>query len=128
MPGHIGTSIMFNSAKVLGKADALSASADDVAEIRTMLARRGFPAEAMSDDQIRQGMHQMAVAFRDNAPTTAAQAATTILDGVRTQTWRVLVGDDAQALDRLVREQPEIAYEPSFAKALNDQGHMRLLE
>ena len=73
-------------------------------------------------------MHQMAIAFRDNAPTSAAQAATTILDGVRTDTWRVLVGDDAQALDRLVRESPEPAYEPSFAKALNDQGHMRLLE
>ncbi|HEV7731862.1 MAG TPA: SDR family oxidoreductase [Candidatus Binatia bacterium] len=128
MPGHIGTSIMFNSAKVLGKADALSASTEDVAEVRTVLARRGLPEELMTDDQIRAGMHQMAVAFRDNAPTTAAQAATTILDGVRTDTWRVLVGSDAQALDQLVREQPERAYESSFAKALNDQGHMRLLE
>jgi hypothetical protein len=73
-------------------------------------------------------MHQMAIGFRDNAPTSAAQAATTILDGVRNETWRVLVGQDAQALDRLVRESPELAYEASFAKALNDQGHMRLLE
>jgi hypothetical protein len=72
--------------------------------------------------------HQMAVAFRDHAPTSAAQAATTILEGVRNDTWRVLVGQDAQTLDRLVREAPELAYEPSFAKALNDQGHMRLLE
>jgi NAD(P)-dependent dehydrogenase (short-subunit alcohol dehydrogenase family) len=128
MPGHIGTSILFNSPKVLGKQDALSASADDVANVRQMLARRGMPVDVISDDQIRAAMHQMAVAFRDNAPTTAAQAATTILDGVRTDTWRVLVGADAQALDRLVREQPELAYEQSFAKALNDQGHMRLLE
>ncbi len=128
MPGHIGTSIMFNSPKVLGKQDALSASTDDVANVRQMLARRGMPVDVISDDQIRAAMHQMAVAFRDNAPTTAAQAATTILDGVRTDTWRVLVGTDAQVLDRLVREQPELAYEPSFAKTLNDQGHMRLLE
>jgi NAD(P)-dependent dehydrogenase (short-subunit alcohol dehydrogenase family) len=128
MPGHIGTSILFNSPKVLGKQDALSASADDVANVRQMLARRGMPVDVISDDQIRAAMHQMAVAFRDNAPTTAAQAATTILDGVRTDTWRVLVGTDAQVLDRLVREQPELAYEPSFAKTLNDQGHMRLLE
>ncbi len=126
--GHIGTSILFNSPRVLGKADALSASAEDVATVRAMLVRRGLPADAMTDDQLRAAMHQMAVAFRDQAPTSAAQAATTILDGVRNDTWRVLVGQDAQALDRLVREAPELAYEPSFAKALNDQGHMRLLE
>ncbi len=33
--------------------------------------------------------------FRDNAPMSAAQAATIILDGVRADTWRILVGDDA---------------------------------
>jgi NAD(P)-dependent dehydrogenase (short-subunit alcohol dehydrogenase family) len=128
MPGHIGTSILFNSPRVLGKPDALTASAEDVATVRAMLVRRGLPADEMTDDQLRAAMHQMAIAFRDNAPTSAAQAATTILDGVRNQTWRVLVGQDAQVLDRLVRETPELAYEPSFAKALNDGGHMRLLE
>jgi NAD(P)-dependent dehydrogenase (short-subunit alcohol dehydrogenase family) len=128
MPGHIGTSILFNSPKVLGKADALAASAEDVATIRGMLTRRGLPEDALSDDQIRALMHQMAVGFRDNAPTSAAQAATAILDGVRTDTWRVLVGEDAHVLDQLVRTSPELAYEPSFAKTLNDQGHMRLLE
>lgn len=128
MPGHVGTSILLNSPKVLGKADALSASAEDVATIRAMLIRRGLPADAMTDDQLRAAMHQMALAFRDHAPTSAAQAATTILEGVRTDTWRVLVGRDAQALDRSVRQAPELAYEPSFAKALNDEGHMRLLE
>jgi NAD(P)-dependent dehydrogenase (short-subunit alcohol dehydrogenase family) len=128
MPGHVGTSILFNSPKVLGKADALAASTEDVALVRAMLSRRGLPADAMTDDQIRAAMHQMAVMFRDNAPTSAAQAATTILDGVRNEVWRVLIGDDAQALDRAVREAPELAYEPSFAKALNDRGHMRFLE
>ena len=103
-------------------------SAEDVAEIRTLLARRGLPHDAMTDDQIRAVMAQMAVGFRDNAPTTAAQAATIILDGVRNDTWRVLVGEDAKVLDQLVRKSPELAYEPSFAKALNDQGHMRLLD
>ena len=70
----------------------------------------------------------------DSAPSAwgivalPAQAATTILDGVRNDTWRVLVGQDAQALDRQVRETPELAYEPSFAKALSDKGHLRLLD
>ncbi len=128
MPGHIGTSIFFNTAKVLGKAEALAASDEDVADARAMMVRRGLPADAVTDDQIRALMHHMAIAFRDNAPTTAAQAATTILDGVRNDTWRVLVGEDARVLDRLVRETPELAYETSFAKTLNDTGHLRLLE
>jgi NAD(P)-dependent dehydrogenase (short-subunit alcohol dehydrogenase family) len=128
MPGHIGTSILFNTFKVLGKPDALEASPEDVATMRTMLTRRGLPADTVTDEQIRALMHQMAIAFRDNAPTTAAQAATIILDGVRNETWRVLVGQDAQGLDRAVRETPELAYEPSFARALSDQGVMRFLE
>jgi hypothetical protein len=64
----------------------------------------------------------MAVAFRDLAPLSAAAAATQILDGVRKQRWRILVGDDAVALDRLVRETPEEAYEPAFAERLRQLG------
>ena len=45
--------------------------------------------------------------FRDNAPMTAAQAATVILDGVRAGRWRILVGDDARQLDEAVRADPE---------------------
>ena len=107
---------------------ASSAAINIGKNVRLTLKRRGLPADALPDDQIRELMHQMGIAFRDNAPTTAAQAATTILDGVRNDTWRVLIGQDARALDKAVRETPELAYEASFAKALNDQGHMRLLE
>jgi len=128
MPGHIGTSILFNSPKVLGKAEALSAAPEDVDQLRQMLVRRGLPIDALTDDQIRTVMHEMAVRFRDDAPTSAAQAATTILDGVRNDQWRILVGEDAQALDKMVRETPELAYEAPFTTALNEQGHMRLLE
>jgi NAD(P)-dependent dehydrogenase (short-subunit alcohol dehydrogenase family) len=128
MPGHIGTSIVLNSTKILGKPEALAAAAEDVEKMRQMLIRRGLPADALTDDQLRAAMHQMAVMFRDAAPVTAAQAATVILDGVRGDRWRVLIGEDAKVLDRMVRESPELAYEDSFAKALNDSGHMRLLE
>ena len=71
-------------------------------------------------------MQQLGIIFRDNAPTTAAQAATIILDGVRNDEWRILVGEDAKALDRMVRESPENAYEPSFMQALQAQGHLRM--
>jgi hypothetical protein len=35
-----------------------------------------------------------------------------ILDGVRAGKWRILVGDDAHALDEAVRGDPERAYGP----------------
>ena len=125
MPGHIGTSIVLNTSRVLGKPDALALPAAEVARIRDQLVKRGIPVGQMNDEQLRAVMHQLALSFRDNAPTTAAKAATIILDGVRTDRWRILVGDDAQALDRMVRETPESAYEPTFTEALQRQGHMR---
>ncbi len=49
--------------------------------------------------------------WRDNAPTTAAEAATIILDGVRSGAWRILVGEDAKKLDEFVRANPESTYD-----------------
>jgi hypothetical protein len=56
-------------------------------------------------------MTTAADAFRDNAPLSAAGAATVILDGVRAGRWRILVGDDAKVLDEGVRANPEGAYD-----------------
>jgi hypothetical protein len=78
------------------------------------MARQGVPTEGVSDEQLRAAMQQRVEDFRDNAPLTAAQAATIILDGVRNEEWRILVGEDARDLDRRVRERPEEAYELSF--------------
>jgi NAD(P)-dependent dehydrogenase (short-subunit alcohol dehydrogenase family) len=127
MPGHIGTSIMANTAKVLGKPVALELGAADLALVREQLRFRGIPCEAMSDDEVRQVVHQLTESFRDAAPTSAAEAATVILDGVRKDAWRILVGADAHALDRLVRESPETAYEPSLVEAMQRAGHMEWL-
>ena len=124
MPGHVGTSIVINTNKVLGKPEVLEMRPEDVALVRALLLTRGVPVGDMTDDQIKAVMHQLALSFRDDAPLTAAQAATIILDGVRRDAWRILVGDDAHALDRMVRESPEAAYENSFMQALQQQGHM----
>ena len=124
MPGHVGTSIVTNTNKVLGKPDALEMRPEDVARVRELLLDRGVQAGDMTDDQIRAAMHQLALSFRDEAPLTAAQAATIILDGVRHDAWRILVGEDARALDRMVRESPETAYEKSFMQAVQGQGHL----
>jgi hypothetical protein len=74
--------------------------------------------QAETTDEIRQALQQRAEEFRDDAPVTAADAASIILDGVREERWRILVGADAELLDRMVREAPEEAYEPSFMERL----------
>jgi hypothetical protein len=61
-------------------------------------------------------------AFQAAAPTTPAEAARVVLDGVRAGRWRILVGADAELLDGALRADPESAYEPSFVEHLHEQG------
>jgi NAD(P)-dependent dehydrogenase (short-subunit alcohol dehydrogenase family) len=117
MPGHIGTSIVINSGKLLGR-EPKEMTTDQIAQLRTTLERAGIDVGGASDDDIRLGMQLRGEMFRDNAPMSAAQAASVILDGVRANEWRILVGADAVALDELVRERPGEAYDPSFVELL----------
>jgi NAD(P)-dependent dehydrogenase (short-subunit alcohol dehydrogenase family) len=121
MPGHIGTSIVLNSGKFHGQ-EIGSMGAERLSRIRRQLTAGGLPLEDVSDDDLRKGMQMMAEQFRDAAPTTAAQAVATILDGVRQNRWRILVGDDAEVIDTLVRADPEHAYEPQFWENLRAKG------
>jgi NAD(P)-dependent dehydrogenase (short-subunit alcohol dehydrogenase family) len=121
MPGHIGTSIVINSSKAHGR-EPESLSSDDLAKVRLQLAARGLPVDGISDDDLRKGVQMMGEAFRDTAPTTAARAATIILDGVRQNRWRILVGEDAEILDAEVRADPEHAYDPEFWDAMRAKG------
>ena len=124
MPGHIGTSIALNSQSARNENGALGMSQTEVDAARNLMEKRGAPVSNLTDEQIRELVHQQAVEFRDNAPTTAAQAANIILDGVRSAKWRILVGDDAQLLDAFVRESPEDAYEENFLNKLSDNSVM----
>ena len=45
---------------------------------------------------------------------TAGEAATVILEGVKNNQWRILVGEDAKAIDKWIREAPEEAYNITF--------------
>jgi NAD(P)-dependent dehydrogenase (short-subunit alcohol dehydrogenase family) len=117
MPGHIGTSIVINSGRILGR-DPKEMPDEEVESAREQMARLGFEVQASTTDEIRQALQQRAEEFRDNAPVTAAEAASIILDGVREERWRILVGADADLIDRMVRETPEEAYEPSFMERL----------
>ena len=121
MPGHIGTSIVINSGKYFGR-EPKELTAEQLLEVRDRLARRGMDVSAASDDDLRVGMQMQAEMFRDAAPTSAEQAATIILDGVRRGDWRILVGDDATKLDELVRSHPVEAYGEEFVAILHEHG------
>jgi len=121
MPGHIGTSIALNSFSYFGR-NPKELTHEQANDVREMLGRRGIDADGVSDEDIRQGMQMQGEAFRDLAPMTAEAAATVILDGVRANEWRILVGDDAQQLDVQVRENPTEAYEREFFAKLQAAG------
>jgi NAD(P)-dependent dehydrogenase (short-subunit alcohol dehydrogenase family) len=120
MPGHIGTSISLNTNELLGHGGYSNMSAEILAGARRRMVKAGAPVADLSDDALRQLLHQRALDFRDNAPTSADQAATIILDGVQAGRWRILVGEDAERLDQMVRSDPEAAYEAAFANAWRD--------
>lgn len=92
MPGYIGTGIVGNSGKIVGSNNG-----------------------AINSEETNK-------AFEANAPTTADQAARVILDGVRNNKWRILIGDDARIIDEAVRADPENAYERSFYRKVMSAG------
>ena len=118
MPGHIGTAIAGNSRKVLAGHDEDTLSPDELARARKRIGRMGLDADQLTDDAIQAMMAEQARRFLEDAPMTAAAAATVILDGVKAERWRILVGEDAQKMDALVRADPEQAYEPAFFAVL----------
>jgi hypothetical protein len=125
MPGHIGTSIVINSGKVLGT-DPKEMSEEDLQAAREHLEERGVDFGSATNEQLRQTLVMQGESFRDDAPLTAGEAATIILDGVRADRWRILVGEDAEVLDRMVRAEPENAYSEDFNERLVAQTKWRL--
>ena len=126
MPGHIGTSIVSNSRKVQSGTGSDRLNEDEIAQTRVRMIAAGIDASKMSDDDVQAAAAERARSFLEEAPTTAAQAAKIILDGVKAERWRILVGDDAQRLDERVREMPERAYDAEFYQSLVEEVGWRL--
>jgi hypothetical protein len=126
MPGHIGTSIAANSRKIQAGNDSDEISATEITQARARIASTEKDPSALSDDEIRAMMVERARRFLDEAPTTAAQAATIILDGVKADRWRILVGEDAHKIDTLVRQSPERAYDVDFFESFAADVDWRL--
>ena len=126
MPGHIGTEIAANSRKVIGNTEDDTLSAQEIVRARARMVSAGVDAAQMPDAAIQALVAEQARRFRDDAPMTAAAAATVILDGVKADRWRILVGDDAHSLDRMVRAEPEQAYEQGFYERMATEAGWRL--
>jgi NAD(P)-dependent dehydrogenase (short-subunit alcohol dehydrogenase family) len=126
MPGHIGTSIVSNSRKVQSGTDSDRLNDNEIALIRARLAASGTDTSQMSDEDVQAGAAERARNFRDDAPTTAAAAAKIILDGVKAERWRILIGHDAHRLDERVRQTPEHAYDAEFYQSFVAEVGWRL--
>jgi hypothetical protein len=124
MPGHIGTSIVSNTRMVQNGTETLTPI--DLLQARQRLKGMGVAVDAMSDEQIQAIAFDRARSFRDEAPTTAAQAVKIILDGVKAGEWRILVGDDAHKLDTRVRQSPEQAYTPEFYQSFAKEAGWKI--
>ena len=116
LPGHVGTDIVANSLRARGLPEPERMSDAQLEEliprdVQAKLIGAGLLPEGASADELRQMLVRMNADFRDKAPVSAADAATVILDGVRSGAWRILIGEDAKMLDALVRAKPEAAYD-----------------
>jgi NAD(P)-dependent dehydrogenase (short-subunit alcohol dehydrogenase family) len=126
MPGHIGTGIPENSRKIQGGNLADEVTAMQIAQARARLAAGGRDVSSLSDDDVRKLVAERERRFREEAPTSAAEAATIILDGVKAERWRILVGDDAHKIDERVRASPERAYDTDFFESFAQQAGWRI--
>lgn len=128
MPGHVGTNIVANSRRAVGLPEPPDLSDAQIeqlfqADARSGLIKAGLLAENPSPDDLRELLGRFESDFRDKAPLSAADAATIILDGVRSGAWRILVGEDAKSLDSFVRANPEGAYD--YAQLANQAAEAR---
>jgi NAD(P)-dependent dehydrogenase (short-subunit alcohol dehydrogenase family) len=114
MPGTVNTDIGLNSRRALGLPEWEQLSDAELLELipdagRAALIAMGQLAEDFSADDLRQLLPRLKNEFQDKG-FTAAQAATIILDGVRSGAWRILVGEEAKMLDEQVRANPEAPF------------------
>lgn len=114
MPGRIGTDIAANSRMVLTGRSSPGMTDVEVRRKRARLQEQQPDAAELSDAEIRAVVARTAAQARDRAPMGPEEAAEIILNGVRDQRWRILVGHDAEQLDVRVRASPEAAYDDDF--------------
>jgi NAD(P)-dependent dehydrogenase (short-subunit alcohol dehydrogenase family) len=115
MPGHVGSEIAVNTGRIMGHKEPKDFTDEDIDRIRTQLTRMGMGDPEMDNEQIRNAVKERIENFSKGG-LTPAQGADIILEGVRNEQWRILVGKDAEALDRAVRKHPLETYDLDFDK------------
>ena len=115
MPGVVNTDIYVNSRRALGQPAWDQLSDAELLELiphdtRAVFIAMGLLAEDFTADDLRLAIQRMKPELQGKG-FTAAQAATIILDGVRSGAWRILVGDEAKMLDEQVRANPEAPFD-----------------
>jgi NAD(P)-dependent dehydrogenase (short-subunit alcohol dehydrogenase family) len=121
MPGHIGTNIVANSRMVLAGRDSTEMTELELERARKRLRAQGVDVGGLTNAEIAAQINAHAQRFLDTAPMTAGEAAKVILDAVKAERWRVLVGEDARRLDERVRANPEGAYADDFQAPFGTQ-------
>lgn len=110
MLGHVGTPLVENTRRVLEDGDG-----SDESVKRSHLAVCGFDVTEMTSAQVNEVSTRLEKDYIRFATTSARKAAEVIVAGVKADRWRIIVGEDANLLDRHVRQNPEEAYEFAFS-------------
>src|SRR5262249_57728105 len=102
VPGDGGTALVTNPRKMQAGHDSPDFTPKELAQMRARVASMGVDGSKLSDEDIGKRADERARRFLEDAPTSASEAAKIILDGVKAERWRILVGKDAEKIDRLV--------------------------
>jgi NAD(P)-dependent dehydrogenase (short-subunit alcohol dehydrogenase family) len=118
LPGSVGTDIVANTRRAHGVAGPEEMSDEDTEKAKGFLVTAKLVAEDASHAEVRKTLVRLEREGKDKAPLSAAEAATIILNGVRSGAWRIVVGKDAAFIDGRVRGKPESAYD--YAEVFRD--------
>jgi NAD(P)-dependent dehydrogenase (short-subunit alcohol dehydrogenase family) len=118
LPGSVGTDIIANTRRAHGMPEPEDISDEQAEEARDFLVKAKLVAQDTPLAEVRKTLARLEKDMKDKAPLSAAEAATIILDGVRSGAWRILVGKDAAFVDERVRSRPESAYD--YAELFKD--------
>jgi NAD(P)-dependent dehydrogenase (short-subunit alcohol dehydrogenase family) len=119
LPGNVGTDILANTRRAHGMPEPEELSDKQVEEIREFLVTAKLVARDASVPEVRGTLVRLEAEAKGGALLSASEAATIILDSVRSGAWRILVGKDVAFVDERVRSRPESAYDyPELFKDL----------
>jgi NAD(P)-dependent dehydrogenase (short-subunit alcohol dehydrogenase family) len=115
MLGAVSTKLALHSQKYLG-----IKLPEDMTDHEIEMARERLvePMKSLPVDELRLALQVSIAGDNSNAPTTPIEAATSIVDAINGDDWRVVIGPGAKILDEGVRHDPGQAYEHDFFRNL----------